>query len=101
MKKLLLILLLIPLFAMGQKEHIVKEYCKVSIRRAGLVYIQTGDGLKELKDSIGNQFKVEHDCIELMNHMSYQGWELVPLKIESSFETFLFCRPKKHREGEK
>lgn len=100
MKKLLLILALIPLFAMGQKEHVVKEYCKATIRYGGAVYIQTGSDskMKELKDSIGNKFKIKYDCVELFEYMSRNGWELIPMNVDSSYETFIFCRPKK--EGE-
>ena len=100
MKKIVFILALIPLLAFAQKEHVVKEYCKVSIRHAGTVYIQKGNGekMKELKDSVGNSVRVKYDCVELLNYMSRQGWELVPIQVNSSFETFIFCRPQK--EGE-
>lgn len=96
MKKLLLILALIPLFAMGQKEHVVKEYCKATIRYGGAVYIidSSKGKMKELTDSLGTHFKIKHDCVELFNYMSELGWEFVPYKVESSFETYLFCRNK-------
>lgn len=100
MKKLLLILALIPLFAMGQKEYVVKEYCKATVRYGGAVYIidSSKGKMKELKDSIGNHFKIKVDCVELFNYMSKLGWEFIPYKVESNFETYLFCRTKK--EGE-
>jgi hypothetical protein len=50
--------------------------------------------MKELTDSLGTHFKIKHDCVELFNYMSELGWEFVPYKVESSFETYLFCRNK-------
>ena len=101
MKKLLLILALIPLFAMGQKKHVVKEYCKVYLSQ-GKPMLQRGYTERSivLTDSIGNEYKKITDT-ELLTIMSEKGWEFVPYKFDGNSETFLFCRPKSKQKEDK
>ena len=75
MKKLLLILALIPLFAMGQKEHVVKEYCYVFPWKISYAKIETEQGDSIISDSIGNKIKFK-TLPAIWNYMSKRGWEL-------------------------
>lgn len=75
MKKLLLILALIPLFAMSQKEHVVKEYCFIHPWKLNNAKMSTEKGDSILCDSLGNKVKFKNN-VEILNYMSKHGWEL-------------------------
>ena len=105
MKKLLLILELIPLFAMGQKEHVVKEYCYVLYIKGKAKISLAGKESEYITDSIGNDMKFS-GSLSIFNYMSEQGWELHPAQPEfmrsgGSIPEYLFYRNKENKkEGE-
>ena len=103
MKKLLLILALIPLFAMGQKEHVVKEYCFVMpIKNRYDILTEHTDGFVHITDSAGVDMKFKNFA-HFLNYMSKQGWELNDAQpyaypTNGDLKRFIFYRIKK--EGE-
>lgn len=105
MKKLFLILAAIPLFAMGQKEHVVKEYCYVMPFKNKAKIGLAGKETEFIKDSLGNEVKFD-GVLSIFNYMSKNGWELHPaqprvIQTGGSLLEYLFYRPVKiNEEGE-
>ena len=93
MKKLLLILALIPLFAMGQKEHVVKEYCYVYPWKISNAKIITEKGDSIISDSLGNKIKFK-TLPAILNYMSKNGWELQETitNINQAVDFYVFWR---------
>ena len=74
MKKLLLILVLIPLLAFAQKEYVVKEYCMVYVdKNHAKIYTEKEETY--ITDSIGDKVKFKNQAA-ILNYMSKKGWEL-------------------------
>jgi hypothetical protein len=96
MKKLLLILALIPLFAMGQKEHVVKEYCMVYHWKLSNARIITENGDSIISDKNGEKIKFK-TTPAILNYMSKEGWELhsVINRENGVFESMILYRIKK------
>lgn len=99
MKKLLLILALTPLFAMGQEEHVVKEYCLMTPWKLNNAKISTEKGDSVLCDSIGNKIKFKNN-IEALNYMSKHGWELHSATHTDYGEPSLYILYRTKKEGE-
>ena len=88
MKKLLLMLALIPVLAMGQEKEVVKEYCLVALEDSHLAIWQLKQKPRQaliMMDDAPNPFYIANskgerikfnNVIHLVNYMSKQGWEL-------------------------
>ena len=96
MKKLLLILALIPLFAMGQEKEIVKEYCLVALEesrlaiwefkqkpRTALIMMDDAPDPFYIANRNGERIKF-NNTIHLINYMSKQGWEFHSMRSTPS-----------------
>lgn len=99
MKKLLLILALIPLLAMGQKEHVVKEYCYVYPWKISNAKITTEKGDSIISDSLGNKIKF-NTLPAILNYMSKNGWELQETITNANQAVVFFVFWRIKREGE-
>jgi hypothetical protein len=99
MKKLLLILVAIPLLVMGQKQHNVKEFCYVYPWKISNAKIITEKGDSIISDSLGNKIKF-NTLPSILNYMSRNGWELheTVTNVNQAVVFYVFWRIKE--EGE-